>query len=189
MELGPTLSEFYSPTTTSERKKQLENSLHAFKALPNAHNSSLEIIVATGQRREQQDLFVLYFCGTVVESCMRRRWTSIPLEERLNVRKFLLQYLATSHESLPRWVFTKLGKALVDVGKTAWPHDDPNFMTDLQQMASNPSTRVAGLELLSLTCEEFVRPDSPLPHARKKELKASLVWAMPNVLHVLAEVL
>lgn len=50
MELGPTLSEFYSPTTTSERKKQLENSLHAFKALPNAHNSSLEIIVATVSR-------------------------------------------------------------------------------------------------------------------------------------------
>ena len=33
-----------------------------------------------------------------------------------------------------------------------------------------------------------MRPDSPLPDVRKKELRASLVWAMPSVLQVLAEV-
>lgn len=45
-----------------------------------------------------------------------------------------------------------------------------------------------GLGLLSLVSEEFVRPDSPLPDVRKKELRASLVWAMPSILQVLAEV-
>lgn len=54
---------------------------------------------------------------------------------------------------------------------------------------SNAGTRVVGLHLLSLVSEEFVRPDSPLPNARKKELKMSLVWTMPNVLHILAEVI
>lgn len=53
---------------------------------------------------------------------------------------------------------------------------------------SHEPTRVLGLGLLSLVSEEFVRPDSPLPDVRKKELRASLVWAMPSVLHVLAEV-
>lgn len=53
---------------------------------------------------------------------------------------------------------------------------------------SHDATRVLGLGLLSLVSEEFVRPDSPLPDVRKKELRAALVWAMPSVLHVLAEV-
>ena len=45
------------------------------------------------------------------------------------------QYLAASHASLPRWVSTKLGKALVDVAKVSWPREDPDFMTELQQLA------------------------------------------------------
>ena len=46
-----------------------------------------------------------------------------------------LQYLAASHASLPRWVVTKLGKALVDVGKVSWPQEDPDFLTELMQLA------------------------------------------------------
>lgn len=46
-----------------------------------------------------------------------------------------LKYLAASHASLPRWVVTKLGKALVDVGKVSWPQEDPDFLTELMQMA------------------------------------------------------
>lgn len=47
MELGPTLTEFYAPTTSSDRKQQLEQALHAFRTQPNSHLTSLEIIVAT----------------------------------------------------------------------------------------------------------------------------------------------
>lgn len=47
MELGPILAEFYAPKTSSERKQQIERELHAFRTLPNAHITSLEIIVAT----------------------------------------------------------------------------------------------------------------------------------------------
>ncbi|CAN0149336.1 unnamed protein product, partial [Pylaiella littoralis] len=187
-QLGPTLTEFYAPTTSNERKQQLELGLHSFQVQPNAHLDSLQIITHIGPRREQEDLFVLYFCGTTIEGAIRRRWSTIPKEERLHVRKFLFQYLAASHESLPRWVVTKLGKALVDVGKVSWPQEDPDFLTELMQLAGHEATRVLGLGLLSLVSEEFVRPDSPLPDARKKELRASLVWAMPSVLHVLAEV-
>ncbi|CAM9999012.1 unnamed protein product, partial [Ascophyllum nodosum] len=188
MELGPILTEFYTPTTSSNRKQQLERELHAFRTLPNAHLTSLEIIVAMGERREQQDLFVLYFCGCTLEAAIRRRWSSIPKEERLNIRKFLFQYLAASHASLPRWVSTKLGKALVDVAKVSWPREDPDFMTELQQLASRESTRALGLDLLSLVSEEFVRLDSPLPSGRRRELKAALVWVIPSVLQVLGEV-
>lgn len=53
--------------------------------------SVLCIISCQGQRREQEDLFVLYFCGTTVEGAIRRRWSTIPKEERLHVRKFLFQ--------------------------------------------------------------------------------------------------
>lgn len=45
------------------------------------------------------------------------------------------QYLAASHASLPRWVVTKLGKALVDLGKVSWPQEDSDFLTELQQLA------------------------------------------------------
>ncbi|CAM9639583.1 unnamed protein product [Ectocarpus sp. 13 AM-2016] len=187
-QLGSVLSEFYAPTTSNERKQQLEQGLHAFQAQPNAHLTSLDILASIGQRREQEDLFVLYFCGTTIEGAIRRRWSAIPKEERLHVRKTLFQYLATSHASLPRWVVTKLCKALVDVGKVSWPQEDPDFLTELMQLAGHEATRLVGLALLFLVSEEFVRPDSPLPDVRKKDLRASLVWAMPSILHVLAEV-
>lgn len=47
MELGQTLTEFYSPLTGSARKQQLEQALHGFRTLPNAHLTSLEVIIAT----------------------------------------------------------------------------------------------------------------------------------------------
>lgn len=43
-QLGPTLTEFYAPTTNNERKQQLEQGLHAFRTQPNAHLDSLQII-------------------------------------------------------------------------------------------------------------------------------------------------
>ncbi|CAN0195857.1 unnamed protein product [Ectocarpus sp. 4 AP-2014] len=93
-QLGPALSEFYAPTTSNERKQQLEQGLHAFQAHPNAHLTSLDILASIGQRREQEDLFVLYFCGTTIEGGIRRRWSAIPKEERLHVRKTLFQVRA-----------------------------------------------------------------------------------------------
>lgn len=34
---------------------------------------------------------MLYFCGTTIEGAIRRRWSTIPKDERLHVRKFLFQ--------------------------------------------------------------------------------------------------
>lgn len=45
-QLGPALSEFYAPTTSNERKQQLEQGLHAFQAQPNAHLTSLDILAS-----------------------------------------------------------------------------------------------------------------------------------------------
>lgn len=64
-------------------------------------------------------------------------------------QQLLLKYLAASHASLPRWVVTKLGKALVDVGKVSWPQEDSDFLTDLMQLAryirsGGPAVAVAG---------------------------------------------
>lgn len=63
---------------------------HNRHLVPRTCSTFREYCHLQGQRREQQDLFVLYFCGCTVESCMRRRWSAIPAEERLNVRKFLV---------------------------------------------------------------------------------------------------
>lgn len=45
-QLGPTLTEFYSPTTSNERKQQLEQGLHAFQSQPSAVATVLEIVVS-----------------------------------------------------------------------------------------------------------------------------------------------
>lgn len=55
--------------------------------------------------------------------------------QTITIQHNTMQYLAASHASLPRWVVTKLGKALVDVGKVSWPQEDPKFLDDLQQLA------------------------------------------------------
>ena len=56
-----------------------------------------------GQRREQEDLFVLYFCGCTIEGAIRRRWSSIPKEERLHARKFLFQARKITRSIVSVW--------------------------------------------------------------------------------------
>lgn len=45
-QLGQTLTEFYSPTTSNERKQQLEQGLHAFQSQPSAVATVMEIVVS-----------------------------------------------------------------------------------------------------------------------------------------------
>lgn len=45
-QLGPTLTEFYSPSTSNERKQQIEQGLHAFQTQPTAVATVLEIVVS-----------------------------------------------------------------------------------------------------------------------------------------------
>ena len=45
-QLGPTLTEFYSHTTSNERKHQLEQGLQAFQRQPTAVATVLDVVVS-----------------------------------------------------------------------------------------------------------------------------------------------
>lgn len=83
-QLGPTLTEFYSPTTSNERKQQLEQGLHAFQAQPSAVATVLEIVVSivseergkrfrTGRGAEPHESC----CSSVVHLCLTTKKFSV----------------------------------------------------------------------------------------------------------------
>ncbi|CAM9677395.1 unnamed protein product [Choristocarpus tenellus] len=91
MDLGTALSEFYSVATPNEKKHQIEKGLHDFRTLPNVHLVCLDLLKEAGQGRGQQELYLLHFVGCTLEDVIRRRWGTVPLQERLHVRRFLFE--------------------------------------------------------------------------------------------------
>lgn len=191
-ELRQVLSCFYSSETDHEKKRQMEVILGNYKSRPNAHVLALEILQgAQGQTQNQDsELYLVFFAGTILEEVVLRRWASLTLEERWQLRNFLMTFLVTEWNAQPRWVSTKLGKVLVDAGKLSWPKQDPAFVEDIIGLARRQDTRQSGLFLLTLVAEEFqVRGDLLLPSNVKAELQSGLATALPTILNLLSDII
>ncbi|KAG5182014.1 hypothetical protein JKP88DRAFT_320395, partial [Tribonema minus] len=116
-ELRSALDQFYSPTTAADAKAHLERQLSEFRKQPQSHHVALQILQHQHQHQQPpapSDLYLLYFAGAILEELVLRRWDSTQRDERRQLRQFLFAFVVDSWRTLPRWVLTKVGKALVD---------------------------------------------------------------------------
>jgi hypothetical protein len=118
---------------------------------------------------------VQWFCLSVLEDHVWRAWQTVPLDERAEVRRFLVALLTTSstvgEPTPPRLVRTKLAKVLVDVAKQDWPTHFPDFLPTVQRLVLEPTTLPVGLLLIKTMGEEFLSARDDVPAARKDELQ------------------
>ena len=60
---------------------------------------------------------------------------SIPAADRLKIRQFLMDFLATKFPALAKFVRNKLVQMVVLVGRADWPHEYPEFLDYILQVS------------------------------------------------------
>ncbi|GIY26955.1 exportin-6 [Caerostris extrusa] len=66
------MTEFFSPTTTNERKRQIEEVLQGFKNQPECWRHCLNFLSSTSNQ------YVMMYCLNVIEHVINKVWIRMP---------------------------------------------------------------------------------------------------------------
>ncbi|GFQ82242.1 exportin-6 [Trichonephila clavata] len=174
------MTEFFSPNTTNERKRQIEEILDSFKNQSECWHHCLNFISNTSNE------FVIMYCLTVIEHIINKVWIRMPGPDKAELRTTLHRFMISHHLKVPNYICNKLGKLIVDIGRLDWPHFYPDFFMNIHQLAQANETAPLGLMLIRTVFEEFTSPREDLAVTRKEELHRLLLEQVPVVLNILS---
>lgn len=187
------INDFYSGSTSNDRKRELELMLSSFSARDDSVNYSLKFLTTS-----RNELTIMY-CLSVIESAMTRYLTtqivSNPPSASMinfytNLKSSLMKYLISGNHTLPPFIMNKVAKLVVDIGKIDWPHGDPEFFNDVYSLIQVKATCPVGLLLLQVLLEEFTMiKDGEVSSARKNELQKLLMGQIPSMVSLLTNVI
>lgn len=183
------INDFYSGSTSNERKRELELMLNSFTARSDSADYCLRFL--TKSRSE----FTIMYCLSVIESAINRSPSSLDRTAHqalllMSIKSTLLKYLLSIYTVLPPFVVNKTAKLIVDIGKNNWPHNDPEFVNDFYALVQVKETCSVGLLLLQIFLEEFTMiKDGDLSCARKNELHKALMGQIPTIINLLSGVI
>lgn len=177
------MSEFFSPGTSNERKRQIEELLNQFSQTRDCWKQCLYFLSST------QNEYVMMFCLTVLENLINRQWMGFRASDKQEIRMLLNQYLLENHTKVPSFIRNKLVKLVVDIGRIDWPHFYPDFFSSILQLVQQSHTTSLGVILLHTASEELAVPREDLSMARKEELHKLLLAQVPTILSLLNNVL
>ncbi|XP_014672669.1 PREDICTED: exportin-6-like isoform X2 [Priapulus caudatus] len=177
------MEEFFSPTTTNEKKRQIEELLNNFSQQRGSWKHCLYFLTNTSNE------YVMMFCLTVIENIINRQWISFAGPEKMELRGSLSKFMLSHHDHVPSFIRNKLVKLVVDIGRLDWPHFYPDFFTSIMQLVQQPQTMVLGLILIKTTSEEMISPREDLSVSRKEELRKLLLDQMAIILGNLTVIL
>ncbi len=92
-------------------------------------------------------LCVCVFCVCVVhvQNLVTQRWQSVSMEEKVELRHFLMHHVVSNHASLPSFLSKKVVRVVVLIGRTDWPQHYPDFISHIQQVGGGEGRHVQGL--------------------------------------------
>ncbi|XP_012277726.1 exportin-6-A [Orussus abietinus] len=175
------MTEFFSPETTNERKRTIEQSLHEFTAQINSWRPCLHFLSSTNNH------YVSMFALSTLETTIGRRWLVLPWEDRALIRSTL--YTLSLERGVVPFVRNKVVKLVVDIARHDWPHFYPDFFFNILQLLDHKPTRLLGLVYLRTASEELATPREDLPIQRKTELFRLLSAQVPRTLDTLTGLL
>lgn len=125
------LNEFFAPTTSNDRKRQIEVVLENFSKQNGSWKQALYFLSHSSSNQ-----FVTMFCLSVIENTIKCKWLTMSPGERDELKStiytFLIQHSSPSSSlKCPSFVRNKIIKLLVDVGKFSWPHSYPDFFSNI----------------------------------------------------------
>lgn len=125
------LNEFFAPTTSNDRKRQIEVVLENFSKQNGSWKQALYFLSHSSSNQ-----YVTMFCLSVIETTIKCKWLMMSPGEKEELKStiytFLLQHsVPSSSIKCPGFVRNKIVKLLVDVGKFSWPHSYPDFFSNI----------------------------------------------------------
>ncbi|TDG41825.1 hypothetical protein AWZ03_011754 [Drosophila navojoa] len=180
------LNEFYQPTTSNARKREIETNLLAFKSQPEAWQLCLRVATATNSFTENQ--FLWFFSTSTLEHTITRRWTQLTAADRTLLRETLWQHYAQLMVlNGARRHRDTLAQLIALLGKREFPEQDPNYMQHCMELTK---TRFSlGINLLRVTSEEVVSNRGDLTSEWKQYFHSCISMCIPDVLDLLTKYL
>lgn len=198
------VNDFYSGSTSNDRKRELEMMLTSFSARPDSVDYCLRFL--TLSRSE----FTIMYCLSVIESAMNRSpptaslpslsstslsslsSTSLPPLENyyLSMKSILMKYLLTGYHVLPPFIVNKTAKLVVGIGKNSFPSSDPEFLNDIYGLIQVKESSSVGLLLLQTLLEEWtLMKEGDFCSSRKGELHKLLMGQLSTILGLVTSVM
>lgn len=177
------MSEFFSPVTSNERKREIEDQLNSFLQMKDAWKLCMFFMTHT------QNEYVMMYALNVLETVINKQWMGIEGADKMEIRNTVNQYLLASHTVVPSYIRNKLVKLVVDIGRLDWPHFYPDFFPSILQLVQQPETALLGVILLQTMSEELAAPREDLCMARREELHRLLLQQVPTILQLLNSLL
>lgn len=147
------LQEFYQPSTSNARKREIETNLLAFKSQPEAWQLCLRVATSSDTTENQ---FLWFFSTSTLEHTITRRWTQLTSTDKTLLRETLWNSYAQlgATPNVAKRHRDTLAQLIALLGKREFPEQDPNYMQHCMELTK---TRFQlGINLLKITSEEVV---------------------------------
>ncbi|XP_016971893.1 exportin-6 isoform X1 [Drosophila rhopaloa] len=180
------LQEFYQPSTSNARKREIETNLLAFKSQPEAWQLCLRVATASDINENQ---FLWFFSTSTLEHTITRRWTQLTSTDKTLLREALWNsyaQLGSTPNAAKRHRDT-LAQLIALLGKREFPEQDPNYMQHCMELTK---TRFQlGINLLRITSEEVVSNRGDLTTEWKQYFYSCISMCIPDVLDLVTKYL
>ncbi|XP_033237733.1 exportin-6-A isoform X1 [Drosophila pseudoobscura] len=180
------LHEFYQPTTSNARKREIETNLLAFKSQPEAWQLCLRVATAGNSFTDNQ--FLWFFSTSTLEHTITRRWAQLTPSDRAQLRETLWNtYAQLGMLNGARRHRDTLAQLIALMGKREFPEQDPNYMQHCMELTK---TRFAlGINLLRVTSEEVVSNRGDLTTEWKQYFYSCISMCIPDVMDLVTKYL
>ncbi|KAF8458891.1 CRM1 C terminal-domain-containing protein [Terfezia claveryi] len=132
----------------------------------------------------------------VLDNVIQTRWKVLPKEQRQGIRNFVVGFIiqgSSTEESLnkERTLINKLNLVLVSILKQEWPHDWPDFISEIiSSCRTNLSICENNMVILRLLSEEvFDFSAEQMTQTKTKNLKTTMCAEFSSIFQLCSEVL
>ncbi|KAJ8722135.1 hypothetical protein PYW08_004537 [Mythimna loreyi] len=181
------MSEFFAPTTSNFRKREIESMLENFSNRSDSWKHCLLFL------QKSQNQYVLMFTLTTLENIINRQWISLSDNVKTEVRLTLWNELLAKHEVMAYFIRNKLAALMVSIARYDWPHLYDDFFSNIVELIRSDGPRcLLGLVLAQAASEELGAARDTgvlLPSARRNQLERLMLKGMPQLLIALSDIL
>lgn len=164
--------------------------LNQFQENPESWKRS-DLILSTSSNAQSK-----YIALSCLNKLIQYRWKTIPLDERIGIRNFIVNMIIALCENeevfdTQKALINKIDLTLVSVLKQEWPHNWPQFIPEIV-LSSRSSFNVCenNMIILKLLSEEvFDFSQDQLTQAKAKQLKLSMKAEFEEIFKLCYEVL
>ncbi|XP_075977666.1 exportin ellipsoid body open [Anticarsia gemmatalis] len=181
------MSEFFAPTTSNYRKREIEGMLENFSSSSDSWKHCLLFL------QKSQNQYVLMFTLTTLENIINRQWISLPDAHKTEIRLTLWNELLAKHEVMVYFIRNKLAALMVSIARYDWPHLYDDFFSNIVELIRCDGRRcLLGLVLAQAASEELGAARDTgvlLPSERRNQLERLMLKGMPQLLSALSDIL